>query len=301
MTIEFLKYIKERFPLSANIPVIFIFNITLYMGAGITENEIIFSNKAIPGFIAIFLVFFHLRLFDDLKDYSIDKKINLLTKKQIKIFAFFVILAEIILVLMLGIIPLFFYLIVLLFSILMLYEFFIGEKLEKNVFLYNISHQIIVIFIGIYIYSFYYKRYKIEEPIFFLYLLLMLSILSIFEFIRKIKNKNDEDYKKSYEFKVGKVKFTIYTAIFTVLIGISCFIILFFTIQSQINAVIQIFLTLLILIGLTLHYVESEKMTNKLFKTALAAYILSTLIILDLTILFTKDIVINLLGWMTVL
>jgi 4-hydroxybenzoate polyprenyltransferase len=301
MAIEFLKYIKERFPLSANIPVIFIFNITLYMGAGITENEIIFSNKAIPGFIAIFLVFFHLRLFDDLKDYSIDKKINLLTKKQIKIFAFFVILAEIILVLMLGIIPLFFYLIVLLFSILMLYEFFIGKKLEKNVFLYNLSHQIIVVFIGIYIYSFYYKTYKIEEPIFFLYLLLMLSILSIFELIRKIKNKNDDDYEKSYEFKVGKFKFTIYTAIFTVLIGISCFIILFFTIQSQINAVIQIFLTLLILIGLTLHYVESEKMTNKLFKTALAAYILSTLIILDLTILFTKDIIINLLGWMTVL
>ena len=301
MNNTFFRYIKERFPLSFNIPIIFILNVTIYMAAGITENEIIFSTTVIPGFIAIFLVFFHLRLFDDLKDYSKDKKTYIMTQKQIKYLAFFAILLEIILVLFLGLITLFFYLIVLLYSILMLYEFFLSEKLTKNILLYNLTHQIIIIFIGIYVYSFYYKTYKIDKPIFFLFLILILIILSMFELIRKIKSKCEKDYERSYEYKIGKPRFTVYTTMLVILSGISSFIILLYTIQNQISAIIQVFVTLLILIFLTISYVKSEKITNKLIKKALAIYVLCIILILDLTILFSKDVIINLLGWTTVL
>ncbi len=298
---NFLGYLKERFPLTINIPIIFIFNITLYMGAGITEKEIIFSNSVIPGFIAIFLIFFHLRLFDDLKDYSKDSKARLMTQKQIKHLAFFTILLEIILVIMVGVIPLIFYSIVLLYSILMLNEFFIGEKLTKKILLYNLSHQFIIVLIGFYIYSFYYKTYNINEPVFFIYLLLMLSSLSIFEIIRKIKNKDEKDYKKSYEHLFGKTKFVIYTAILALLVGISSFVILFYTLKNQISATLQITITLLTLIILFKYSKQFSKITNKSIKKITIAYLLSSILLLDLTILFSKDILVNLLLWSIVL
>lgn len=298
---NFFTYLKKRFPLTINIPIIFIFNITLYMGAGITEKEIIFSNSVIPGFITIFLIFFHLRLFDDLKDYSKDSKPQMMTQKQIKYLAFFTILLEIILVLTVGIISLFFYLLVLLYSILMLYEFFIGEKLSKKILMYNLSHQFIIVLVGFYIYSFYYNTYIINKPIFFVYLLLMLSSLSIFEIVRKIKNKDEEDYKKSYEYLFGKTKFVINTTIFVLLIGISSFVILFYTSKKQMSAILQIVITSLTLIILLRYSKKSSKIANTLLKKITIAYLLSSILLLDLTVLISRDIFVNLLLWSIVL
>ncbi len=296
-----LSYLKERFPLTINIPIIFIFNITLYLGAGISENKIIFSNTVIPGFIAIFLVFFHLRLFDDLKDYSKDSKTHLMTQKQIKYLAFFTILLEIILVLMVGLIPLLFYLIVLLYSILMLYEFFIAEKLAKKILLYNLSHQFIIVLIGLYIYSFYYKTYNVNDPVFLIYLFLMLSSLSIFEIIRKIKDKDEVGYKKSYEYLFGKTRFAMYTAIFSLLVGISSFVILFYTLKNQIAYILQVIMTLFALMILIGYSKQFSKITNKSIKKIIIGYLLFSILLLDLTVLLSKDIIVNLLLWSIVL
>lgn len=300
MSSNLFIYLKERFPLTINIPIIFIFNITLYMGAGITENKIIFSNTVLPGFITIFLIFFHLRLFDDLKDYSEDKT-HIMTQKQIKYLAFFTILLEVILVLMVGIISLLFYLLILVYSILMLYEFFIGEKLAKKILVYNLSHQFIIVFIGFYIYSLYYNIYVIDRPVFFVYLLLMFSSLSIFEIIRKIKNKDEEDYKKSYEYLFGKTNFVINTVMFALLVGIASFVILFYTLKNQMSAIFQIIITFLILVVLLKYSKKSSRITNSLLKKITVVYLLSSILLLDLTILVSRDIIINLLLWSIVL
>lgn len=299
MNILLLNYLKERFPLSANIPIIFIFNVTLYGGAGINENKIVFSNNAMFGFLTIFFVFFHLRLFDDLKDYSKDKNAQILTKKQLICLAILTVLFEIVFASVLGLMPLIFYSIVLLYSILMYFEFFIKEKLNQSILAYNFSHQFIIVLTGLYIYSFYYNTYVIDEPIFFLFLILMFSMLCLFEVIRKIKSKDDPGYKKSYEHIFGKPKLILYCSFFSILITVFISLI-FYSKQIIASVLIQLVLLFAITSILIMFYRSSKIMTPKILKTSLAIYLLLSLALLDITIILTKDVVINLVGWMTV-
>lgn len=300
MNILLLNYLGKKFPLSLNIPIIFIFNITLYGGAGINESEIIYSNNIIFGFLTIFFVFFHLRLFDDLKDYSKDKNAQILTRKQLTYLLVLTVLLEIVFASILGLIPLIFYSIVLLYSILMYFEFFIKEKLNQSILAYNLSHQFIIVLTGLYIYSFYHKTFVIDEPIFFLFLILMFSMLCLFEVIRKIKDKDDPDYKKSYEVIFGKTKLTLYFCLISIIIAISTGLI-FYSKQIIASIFLQVVLLIFVIFILIMFYKSSKIVTNKIIKIILAAYLLSTLALLDLTIILTKDVVINILGWMTVI
>ena len=293
-------YLKKRFPLSSKIPVIFILNITLYGGAGINENEIIYSNSAVFGFFTIFFVFFHLRLFDDLKDYSKDINAQILTKKQLLYLAFLTILLEIIFTLILGLIPFIFYSIVLLYSIFMYFEFFMKEKLNKKIMIYNLSHEFIIVPIGLYIYSFYHKTYVIDEPIFLLFLISMFSILFMFELMRKIKSKEDPDYKKSYENLFGRSKFIFYCALISIIIAISISLI-FYSKQSIAPIFLQMALLIFVMSFLIMFYKSYKIVNNKIIKIITVTYLLLTLALLDITIILTKDVVINLVGWMTVI
>ena len=128
----FYQYLNKRFPLTSHLPLIFLFYLSIYLFAHIEDPSILFSIKSILGFLTIFLIFLHLRFFDDLKDYNKDKdhfpdrplSTGLITPNQIKQAYIITIVCELFLSALISIQTFLLYLVVLVYSILIYFDFF---------------------------------------------------------------------------------------------------------------------------------------------------------------------------------
>lgn len=158
--LRFNAYLKERFPLPAFLPLIILFTCALsYCGQMISGIPIVHIDlHLVLGAIVMLLVFFHLRLFDEFKDYTDDLTEHpdrlvsrgIITLAELRIVTWVTLVLEVVLVSQLERTAQIGYAAMLVFSLLMFKEFFIADFLRRDMIIYAISHQFIILLMAWY-------------------------------------------------------------------------------------------------------------------------------------------------------
>ncbi len=160
---RFKMYTDERFPFLATAVFVLLFSFnSFYLFDALNLNtKVVFSIPMLLGYLTMFLVFFHLRLMDEFKDYKDDVRAyperilsrGIIQLKDFKLILSYFFVFEIAMNLYLGQRHFYAWLIVFVYSLLMYKEFFVGEWLEKRLTLYLISHQLILPMMAFYMFS----------------------------------------------------------------------------------------------------------------------------------------------------
>ena len=150
-----LLYTNERFPLIAILLFVTCFSFScFYLGQLSYYDKIdhIFNFPMLIGWLTLFFIFFHIRLFDEFKDYQDDCDAHperllsrgVVTLKDLGRLLIGIISIQVILNLISSREQLFWWGAVFIYSFLMFKEFFISERLKKSITLYLLSHQAIL-------------------------------------------------------------------------------------------------------------------------------------------------------------
>lgn len=210
-----IQYTKERFPIIPAMLFSFLFSFT---GISYVNNN--FENKIIEIILAsviLSLFLFRIRLWDEIKDFEFDQAHHknrpvsrgLITLAAIKRLSLLILFAEIIIQSYFPRYAIVILTITILYSFLMFNNFFI-KKIEKNIFAYLFSHQIIFFFYIYYTLSIGSSDYFIfkNQSDYWMVLAIFLPPL-IYEVGRKCKHRvSPEGYFTSdtYIYKLGADK-----------------------------------------------------------------------------------------------
>jgi hypothetical protein len=195
-------YSKERFPIGSYGTGVFLSFFSAYLVAqALADCYVTVGWDSIAGLATVLLVFYHLRIMDELKDAREDAQYHperpvargLVTLGELRLVGLVAIITQIGLNLCLGLPVFAAYLSVLLFSLLMYREFFLGQWLKRSVLLYGLSHMVTVPLIAFYIYASYAFRNNTGfHPAFGLYLALSFVVGLFLEIARKIRSPQEE-------------------------------------------------------------------------------------------------------------
>lgn len=261
--IRFRAYLNERFPLTGFLPLIIIFSFSLdYLGQLLSAQTFVFFDwQLLVGMLVLTLIFFHLRLFDEFKDYESDLQHHperlvqqgIIQLSEIRLWLIIVILLETLGALTLGPETFYTYLTVLIFSLLMFKEFFIGPILNKNMVIYALTHQAIMLLIAAFLLSIHGGIVFLDYPSLLFWLSLAIMCTSFaFELSRKVHDPKDKNFTGSaYSKYFGWPRLSLVTMILIMLgstaIGIVYSLLALPVICWYINAVIAIFCSWLII------------------------------------------------------
>jgi len=210
---DWITFIKERFPLGTHLPMIVSFTLA-NVCVGLQSDQSI-RDYLFPICISLVLTFsffFRLRLFDEIKDVEVDKRINptrplargLLSVKEVKRMLALLVLFELGFTLYLGISVFYIQLVAIAYSLLMYNEFLIGMWLRPHLTLYAVLHTAVAFLIGICIQSQVLQlKYTDIGSELILFGLVNWSMFNIFEFARKTFTPDEEvshhdSYSKLY-------------------------------------------------------------------------------------------------------
>jgi len=198
-------YLAERFPLlSHGVLIVSYYSANQFLAQVLTDpgqRGLHMQPRALAGAIALFCVFFHLRVFDEHKDYAEDSHYHpqrilqrgLITLRHLKLLGAIAIALELVLSALIGWAPLVAVLLTLGFSLLMLKEFFIGAWLRQRFLLYSLSHMLIMPLMALQVFSFTTGRYPWQAPPWFwLYAFVGFFVTLNWEISRKIRAPEDE-------------------------------------------------------------------------------------------------------------
>lgn len=142
-------YLNERFP-----PVAYTLLVALFFGSSVLVAHAVGGGDVThwAGGVVVLLVFFHLRVFDEHKDFDgdvvayPDRVLSRgdVTLKDLRVLGAIAIAVELALCAWIGPKALIAWAATLLFTVLMLKEFFVGAWLEKRIVLYAITHNPVV-------------------------------------------------------------------------------------------------------------------------------------------------------------
>ncbi|HBC74715.1 MAG: hypothetical protein A2008_09300 [Candidatus Wallbacteria bacterium GWC2_49_35] len=159
------------------------------------------AGYLVAGFMLVWLVFFHMRLFDDIKDYETDKLVNkerplprgVLSVNEFGAGILVCVLSEIVLSASLGFKIFSTYALVLGFTLIMRQEFFIGDWMRPKMELYAATHTFSASMLGLLIYSILKDASIVEIPAAYLYIALgNWFVFNVFEFGRKTFSLKEE-------------------------------------------------------------------------------------------------------------
>ncbi|MGM0601084.1 MAG: UbiA family prenyltransferase, partial [Candidatus Rifleibacteriota bacterium] len=158
-------------------------------------------SRLIPGFILVWLVFLHMRLFDEVKDYDFDREHNpdrplargLISVGEFSTMTLVCILVEALLAAFIGW-PIFTtYVMVLCFTLMMRMEFFVGDWMRPKLELYAITHTFSAAMIGLLINSIVTGADSASaSKAFLLFAFGNWFVFNVFEFGRKTFGKEEE-------------------------------------------------------------------------------------------------------------
>lgn len=219
-------YTQERFPLFSHICMVIIYflaNQFLAQILGRPNEPLQIGWFTLLGTIFLFCVFFHLRVFDEHKDYVDDCKHypdrilsrGLITLTHLKILAIIAIVIEFVCAWVSGWSAIVAVTVAIFFSWVMLHEFFVKTWLKRHFIIYAISHMLIMPLLTATIFSFTMRRPFWEAPwLFWAYAAADFFAFANWEISRKIKLPEDEiDGVESYSKTFG-----MYKAAFVVLV-----------------------------------------------------------------------------------
>ena len=203
-----LAYLNERFPLLGHgLLIASYYSSNQFLAEVLTwpGEKLVYSVGSLLGAMTLFCVFFHLRVFDEHKDYEEDLKhypdrvlqSGLITLAHLKILGAIAIGLELLLSacwMPLGKpAALVATLIVLGFSVLMLKEFFVSRWLKQHFLIYAISHMMIMPLMALMVFSFATGKYPWEAPWwFYVYAFVGFFVTLNWEISRKIRAPEQE-------------------------------------------------------------------------------------------------------------
>ncbi len=203
LLLRWIIFIKERFePISHTIMIFSFVLANAAMAYAVNSFEIKTRPLYISGvFALVWLVFFHMRLFDDIKDYETDRIVNkdrplprgVLTINEFGSGILVCIVLELILSAALGFKIFTAYTVVCGFTLIMRQEFFIGDWMRPKMELYAATHTFSASMLGLLIYCALTGAFINEIPA--AYLLIALSnwfVFNVFEFGRKTFSADEE-------------------------------------------------------------------------------------------------------------
>jgi 4-hydroxybenzoate polyprenyltransferase len=201
-------YLNQRFPLVGHgILIISYYSSNQFLAEVLThpDDRLKYTIGSLFGAITLFCMFFHLRVFDEHKDYADDLKHypdrvlqrGLITLKDLKTLGAIAIGLELILsaVWMPQGKPaaLIAVLVAIGFSVLMLKEFFVGDWLKRNFLVYAVSHMLIMPLFAMVVFSFTTGEYFWHAPTWFwIYAFVGFFVTVNWEISRKIRAPEQE-------------------------------------------------------------------------------------------------------------
>ncbi len=201
---RFRMYLSERFPLGPYALLVLAFTLSAYSVVSALNHvhkPLKLDWGSMAGFLTLFLIFLHLRIFDEFKDFETDRLYHperpiprgLVSLGEMRALGAVVIGAEIVLNLSLGLETFLYYFSVLLYSLLMFKEFFVGNWLRRDRFVYALTHTPVMILLGFYACNVYVIRNgpSLESAIGF-YLGICFFTGLAFEIARKVSAPEDE-------------------------------------------------------------------------------------------------------------
>lgn len=168
-------YLKERFPvLGHGVLVVCYYSSNHFLANALTNSGAVvrFSIGSLMGVVTLFCFFLHLRVFDEHKDYVEDDRYHagrvlqrgLVTLRHLKMLGGAAIGLELLFGALRGPAALVSLLAALVFSLLMLREFFVRDWLKRHFLLYALSHMLVMPLLAAVVYSFATGRHFWEAP-----------------------------------------------------------------------------------------------------------------------------------------
>lgn len=202
--LRILAWMNERFP-----PIAYVILIISYFSSNQFLAELVtwpghtmtYHFGSLLGGVIVFCLFFHLRIFDEHKDYEEDCRhypervlqSGVINLKDLKILGFIAIALELALGALIGLPALVAIAVTIIYSLLMLKEFFIGGWLKKHFLVYAISHMMIMPLFALVVYSITSGHHFWEAPaVFWLYAFVGFFVTLNWEVSRKIRAPEDE-------------------------------------------------------------------------------------------------------------
>lgn len=197
-------YLAERFPVLGHGILIFAYySSSQFLARTLTEpgRPMHYDLSSLLGGITLFLFFFHLRVFDEHKDYAEDclhyphrvLQSGAITLRDLKILGAIAIALEIALCAWRGMPALAAWSAAFAFSILMLKEFFVGAWLKEHFLAYATSHMLIMPLLSLLVFSFATGLWPWEAPPWYwMYAWVGFFVTFNWEVSRKIRAPEDE-------------------------------------------------------------------------------------------------------------
>ena len=197
-------YLAERFPLLGHgVLIAAYYSSNQFLARVLTApgRPMRYDLSSLAGAVTLFCFFFHLRVFDEHKDYHDDclhypervLQRGLVSLAQLRLLGGGAIAVELILAAANGLPAFISLLVALAFSLLMLREFFAGAWLRRHFLLYAASHMLIMPLLSLMVFSFATGRFPWQAPAWFwVYSWVGFCVTSNWEVSRKIRAPADE-------------------------------------------------------------------------------------------------------------
>jgi 4-hydroxybenzoate polyprenyltransferase len=197
-------YLAERFPpLGHGVLIAAYYSSNQFLARTLTHPgaRMHYDASTLLGALTLLCFFFHLRVFDEHKDYDEDRvhypqrilQSGLVTLRDLKLLGGVAIGAEIVLSLLGGAAAFVAWLAAFLFSVLMLKEFFARDWLKRHFLVYATSHLLVMPLLSLMVFSFATGRWPWEAPFWFLvYAWVGFFVTFNWEVSRKIRAPEDE-------------------------------------------------------------------------------------------------------------
>ncbi|MGD0976893.1 MAG: UbiA family prenyltransferase [Minisyncoccia bacterium] len=205
-----IKYSNERFPIILCLTTASVVFSSFVISTGKLVPEI--NTNFVVGFVTGLLYLFHIRLFDELKDFEHDSKYypkrpvirGLLSLNEIKNIAIVAILFEFIANLFVPTKVFLFFLILFAYSAVCRYEFFISDLLRRNFFVYNILHYFQMSLVVVYLYILAGVDLRHLDKLLILHFIFTNLTFTLIEWARKMRIISEENESKdTYSARLG--------------------------------------------------------------------------------------------------
>jgi len=201
---NFVAYLNERFPPIANVLLILTYySSNQFLAIALTRpgHAMHYDRWSFLGMLMLVSFFFHIRVFDEHKDYEEDCRhyphrvlqSGRVTLRHLKIAAAIAIATQLVIVLARGAEATVAWAIAFGFTLLMLREFFAHAFLKRHFLLYATSHMLIMPLLSLLVFSFATKRWPWEAPPWFwVYAFVGFFVTFNWEVSRKIRAPEEE-------------------------------------------------------------------------------------------------------------
>ncbi len=293
---------KERFPILRHILlIIFYVSANALVAFNSASFDAIITHKEVLCAIAVFFMFFHLRIFDEIKDYKNDLVVHkdrplargLITVKEAKQVSVCLITLELFLAFLINRATFIAAVCTVLYSLIMYKEFFIGKWLRPRMATYALTHTLVSCWMSVFVYSAVTGLgFWTISKTYGMFVLVNWMIFNIFEFGRKTFGKDEEkDLIESYSKRLGSVR-----AAFNVVFMATVALYVALKLGNTFDLSFLYTASMYVLYGLTLlaaalYAVHNDKSSARFFRGVCSIFILFYNVIITIGIILTKGII----------